>query len=196
MIKLESIPYPLNWHLEPKQWSLESGTLAATAGPQTDLFVDPLGKVNIHNASMLLFEPSGDFMLSALVGVEFAGTFDAGVLVIYQNPASWAKLCFEYSPQQEPTIVSVVTKGTSDDCNSRVIQGNQVYLRIARMGEGFALHHSTDGEFWHMVRVFRLETLPTKVGFLFQSPTAQGCTATFSKIVYRAERLDDIRSGD
>ena len=196
MIKIESIPYPLKWTLEPDHWSLEAGTLSATAGPKTDLFVSPFGQPPIHNAPMLLFNPTGDFMLSALVKVEFAATFDAGVLVIYQSPSSWAKLCFEYSPTGEPMMVSVVTKGTSDDCNSVVIQGNQVYVRIARIDDGFAFHYSINGKYWHMLRVFRLEPLPTRLGFLFQAPTGQGCTAQFSEIKYQANRLEDHRSGE
>lgn len=195
MIKIEAIPFPLEWQPGPQSWTLESGTLSASAGPQTDLFVDPLGKVNVHNAPMLVFEAQGDFMLSSQVEVDFQSTFDAGVLVIYQNPNSWAKLCFEYSPQGQPMIVSVVTKGTSDDCNSVVMAGNQVYLRMAKIGDGFAFHYSGDAKIWHLVRVFRLEAVPTKAGFLVQSPTGQGCTATFSGVAFHAQRLGDIRSG-
>ena len=59
--------------------------------------------------------------------------------------SSWAKLCFEYSPQREPMVVSVVTRGLSDDCNSFVVDGATVWLRIARVGSAFAFHASTDG---------------------------------------------------
>jgi hypothetical protein len=34
------------------------------------------------------------------------------------HDALWAKLCFELSPQHQPMIVSVVTWGTSGDCNA------------------------------------------------------------------------------
>jgi hypothetical protein len=50
--------------------------------------------------------------------VEFASVYDAGVLLVHASERQWAKLCFEYSPQQRPTLVTVVTRGTSDDCNS------------------------------------------------------------------------------
>jgi hypothetical protein len=43
------------------------------------LFVDPLGKVDIHNAPRLLGQPEADWMLLALVQVEFAHIFDAVV---------------------------------------------------------------------------------------------------------------------
>ena len=128
--------------------------------------------------------------------IDFASTYDAGVLVIYQHETSWAKLCFERSPQGSPMIVSVVNKNTSDDCNSIWIDGDSIYLRISKIGESFALHYSTDGDYWHMVRYFALESLQTYLGFLVQSPTGEGCDVIFTDIKYQARTLKDIRSGE
>lgn len=196
MVHLDEIPYPLEWHQEPQSWSYENGVLRAVAGPQTDLFVDPLGKVSIHNAPRLLFDVEGDFILSSKVKVGFQGTYDAGVLAVYQRENSWAKLCFEMSPQGEPMVVSVVTKGTSDDCNSLPTGDNEIYLRLARIGDAFAFHHSLDAKFWHMVRVFQLEPGSFKTGFLAQAPVGEGCAVRFSEIRLEARRLGDIRSGE
>src|SRR4051794_15245972 len=103
---LPSIPAPLSWGLPPVSWNIgDDGALAITAGPRTDMFVNPNGEGVTLNAPRLVFAPAGDFMLSARVTVEFAGTYDAGVLLLYAGDSSWAKLCFEYSPQQEPMIV-------------------------------------------------------------------------------------------
>jgi hypothetical protein len=33
------------------------------------------------------------------------------------------------------------------------------------------------------------------VGFLAQSPTGDGCAVAFERIEYRADRLEDLRSG-
>ena len=94
-------------------------------------------------------------------------------------------------------VVSVVNKGMSDDCNSVVIDGNQVYLRVARVGGTFAFHFSTDGRFWHMARYFSLGELDDlKVGFSSQSPRGEKCTTVFSEIAYRLETLKDLRSGE
>jgi regulation of enolase protein 1 (concanavalin A-like superfamily) len=135
--------------------------------------------------------------LSARVGVDFKATFDAGVLVLYAHQRAWAKLCFEYSPQGQPMVVSVVTSGVSDDCNSFVVDGHQVWLRVARLGLAFAFHASTDGLEWQLVRHFTFDA-PDVVGlgFLVQSPTGEGCTAQFDDLGYRAERLSDIRNGE
>src|SRR5215208_1314709 len=110
-IALPSIPAPLSWGLPPVSWNTDAGALAITAGPRTDMFVNPSGTDVVLNAPWLVFAPTGDFMLSARVSVEFAATYDAGVLLLYAGERSWAKLCFEYSPQRQPMIVSVVTQG-------------------------------------------------------------------------------------
>jgi regulation of enolase protein 1 (concanavalin A-like superfamily) len=129
--------------------------------------------------------------------VEFASDYDAGVLFLYVRDDVWAKLCFEYSPQHRPMVVSVVTRGTSDDCNSVIIDKNEVYLRIFRSGPTFAYHYSTDGKVWHMVRYFTLGELGgLRAGFEAQSPTGKGCAVVFSEVSYRQGALKDIRSGE
>ena len=173
-----------------------SGPLTLTAGPRTDWFVSPAdGSVKL-DAVAQLESVEGDFVLSARVEVDFAATFDAGVLVLWHDERTWAKLCFEYSPDREPMVVSVVTRDVSDDANSTVIDGNAVWLRIARIGRAHAFHYSTDGERWNLVRHFALvPDAELQAGFLAQSPTGDGCSATFSDVRFGAETLADIRSG-
>jgi hypothetical protein len=90
----------------------------------------------------------------------------------------------------------VVTRGFSDDANAFVIDNNQVFLRIARLGPAFAFHASTDGAYWQLIRHFTLDTAaPIALGFEAQSPTGAGCTATFEQLSYTAGRLSDLRSG-
>jgi regulation of enolase protein 1 (concanavalin A-like superfamily) len=194
---IPSIPAPLRWGLPPVAWEIgDDGTLAITAGPRTDMFVNPDGTDVALNAPRLVFAPSGDFMLSARVTVEFAATFDAGVLLLYAGERSWAKLCFEYSPQRQPMIVSVVTQGFSDDANAYVVAGNQTFLRVSRMGRAFAFHASADGVAWRLIRHFTLEpAAQLAAGFVAQSPTGAGCTAAFAQIGYTPARLADLRSG-
>lgn len=196
--ELLAIPSELAWHKLPQNWRVEQErSLAITAGEITDLFTDPHGNFSINNAPKALFTPlSRNFVLSASVTVNFQATFDAGMLLLYENDETWAKLCFEFSPQRQPMVVSVVNRGVCDDCNSVPIEGNQVYLRIARIAPTFAFHYSSDRKFWHLVRYFGLGDLHNlKIGFSAQSPTGHGCTAIFSEIAYDAETLKDLRNG-
>jgi regulation of enolase protein 1 (concanavalin A-like superfamily) len=197
-VRIEALPMPLRWQREPQSWSVpDEASLLAAAGPRTDWFVDPQRTAEPKlNAPALLGGSSGDFLLSARVTVDFAGTYDAGVLVVYETDDVWAKLCFEYSPQREPMVVSVVTRGVSDDCNSFVVDDNSVWLRIARVGPAYAFHASTDGSNWSFIRHFALEGADTpSIGFVVQSPTGDGCSVAFEQIAYEAVRLGDLRSG-
>lgn len=169
---------------------------AGRAGPATDLFTDPFGGRKVANAPALLFPVGGDFLLEAEVRVEFASTFDAGALLLWQDEDHWAKLCFEFSPQGKPMVVSVVNRDVSDDCNSVSIPGGRVHLRVARRGAGCVFHYSDNGTYWHLVRAFRLGDKPMTAGFLVQSPKGAGSRAEFRGIRYREETLGDIRSGD
>jgi uncharacterized protein len=196
-VRVASLPGELRWDVEPVSWAVDDGALTVTAGPKTDLFADPRGAPPTLGAPRLLTGLEGDFLFGARVRVEFASTFDAGVLLLWRDDANWAKLCFEYSPQAVPTIVSVVTRGISDDANSFPVAGAEIWLRIARLGPAFAFHASTDGVYWQLIRHFGLEAdHQVEVGFLAQAPTGDGCTVTFDRIFHVPERLADLRSGD
>jgi regulation of enolase protein 1 (concanavalin A-like superfamily) len=196
-VEIEPLPMPLRWLGRPEAWESSGGRLTITAGPVSDWFVDPGGPTSVTNAPALVGEPSGDFVLGACVHVDFASTFDAGVLLVRCDEHHWAKLCFEYSPQDEPMVVSVVTRGVSDDCNSFTVDGRDVWLRVARIGDCFAFHASTDGRFWRLIRYFALDgAAGAAVGFEAQSPTGERCTATFEKIRFEARRLGDLRNGE
>jgi regulation of enolase protein 1 (concanavalin A-like superfamily) len=194
-----SLPGTLSWRNQPRDWRLDAaGALVITAEGKTDLFHDPSGAARIENSPCVLFTPPDpDFLLSARVDVAFASTFDAGVLVLRGDDETWAKLCFEFSPQRQPMTVSVVTRGLSDDCNSAVIEGGSLWLRIAHTPVTTSFHFSLDGRAWRLVRYFTLGRLAAlQAGFSAQSPTGGGCTAVFSYLRYRAGTLKDIRAGD
>ena len=193
--RLPALPFPLRWLLPPQEWTTDEASLTIAAGPRTDWFVDPGTREAKPGAPALVGRFEGDFVLSARVEVDFAATYDAGALVVWGHERSWAKLCLEYSPQSEATIVSVVTDGTSDDCTSGVA-APAMWLRVARLGAACAFHASADGGHWDFVRHFRLPGQGVfEIGFVAQSPLGDGCTATFSEIRFSETTLADLRSG-
>ena len=196
-VNLATIPYPLQWETAPADFTQSSDrALWMTAAPRTDLFIDPRGAVTMTNSARLLFTPDARFMLSAYARCDLLDTYDAAVLLLYVDEQHWAKLCLERSPQGEPMIVSVVTNGVSDDCNSVVLDAANAWLRVAGFGNAFALHYSLDGERWHFVRYFALrQTAGLRAGFSVQAPIGEGCTVAFSDIRYTATELADLRSG-
>lgn len=114
--------------------------------------------------------------------------------MVHTGEISWAKLCYEFSPQGQGSVVSVVTRGTSDDCNSFEVLDDSIRLRVSRSGRTFAFHASSNGTELSMVRYFTLEKESSApVGFLAQSPNSEGCTASFESITFRSERPPDLR---
>jgi regulation of enolase protein 1 (concanavalin A-like superfamily) len=204
-LKLPGLPFPLEpAGSPPPGCRVLHGALILSAAAGTDLFVDPGDTGDAGSAGagpgpdagrFVGLPPAGDFTLAAQVSVEFASTYDAGVLLLHAAERQWAKLCFEYSPQLRPTAVTVVTRGTSDDCNSFEVEGSTLWLRITRSGSAWAFHASTDGSWWRLLRYFALDAGVVRAGFLAQSPTGEGCAATFDHISFRPGAPKNLRDG-
>ena len=195
---VDGIPQKLSWIKSPVQWNYQQKQLTILAGEKTDLFVDPQHEYAVVNSPKAVFSPASNFLLSAKAEVNFKTDYDAAVLVLYAGDDAWAKLCFEFSPQKKPFVVSVVNNDMSDDCNHTPINGNKVYLRIAGLGNNiFAFHYSLDGKYWNLVRYFFLTTKKEiKVGFSSQSPTGASCKSIFSEISYGTKKLTELRNGE
>jgi regulation of enolase protein 1 (concanavalin A-like superfamily) len=179
------------WQNAPAGWKAEAGSLSITAGKGTDWFVSPIDGARRENSPRLVFQPGDDFVLSAHVTVDFRAQWDAGVLVLYVNDDTWAKLCFEMTVDKQPAIVSVVTRGLSDDNNSIAITGKQVYLKIAKAGQAIFFYASEDGQDWKIIRTFSFGPgAKVRAGFSSQSPVGEGCTTVFDQITYMAKRVD------
>jgi regulation of enolase protein 1 (concanavalin A-like superfamily) len=200
-VTVPGVPFPLAPQGAPAcGYEIADGALRLTAQPRTDLFVDPAGGVEPPDAGRLAgFPPAGDFTLTARVRVEFASTYDAGVLLVHAGERRWAKLCFEYSPQKAPTAVTVVTRGSSDDANAFTVDAREpLWLRITRSGRAWAFHASTDGAWWGLLRYFSLheeESDQVSVGLMAQSPTGPGCSAVFDRISFGQTAPADLRDG-
>jgi len=136
----------------------ETGRVTASATPRSDFFIDPGRGTTDHaestlNAATLLGSaPEGDFQFSARVSVDFAASYDAGVLMLRVDDGRWAKLCFEFSPAGEPMVVSVVCRGVCDDANAFVVPQRSVWLRVSRIDRAYAYHAGLDGRSWQMIR--------------------------------------------
>lgn len=175
------------------------GSVVLTAEAGADLFLDPAGTPSAADAERFVAEVEGNFLFSAFVSPVFTSDFDSGVLLGYLDPLNWFKVCAELDTAGVTRVVSVVTRdGASDDCDSSPIDGGGVYLRIARLGAAFALHSSTDGKKWSMVRYFAMgPTAPgvLKIGLLAQSPAGEGTKAEFSRLSFSADTLRAVRDG-
>ncbi len=204
VLSVPELPFPVTAS-HPGVWRRDeqTGAVIATAPAHTDLYINPGGEDSadaetmLDAATLLGLPPTGDFQFSARVSVDFRSQYDAGVLLLWAGEKHWGKFCFEFSPSSSPMVVSVVTRGVSDDANAFVVDDRTVWLRVSRMDRAYAYHASTDGRTWQLVRVFRLadDTAGHRIGFEAQSPTGDGCTVTFDRISFTAQRLADLRDG-
>ncbi|MEU6516147.1 DUF1349 domain-containing protein [Streptomyces sp. NPDC046978] len=202
--KVPGLPFSLS-PSSGEAWTIDeaTATVTAAASAHSDIFIDPgadsqLNAESMLNAATLLgVPPDCDFQFSARVTVNFESTFDAGVLLLWIDDRHWGKLCFEYSPDRQPMIVSVVARGVADDANAFAVDGRTVWLRISRIDHAFAYHASLDGKAWRMIRFFTLDdtSTPAAIGFEAQSPTGDGCMVTFDDIHFTRERLRELRDG-
>ena len=196
--RLSSIPHELSWYNTALNKEISGDSISITGGKSSRLFVDPQRLSRADSAPMALFTPDETFLFSCKIKVDFAAVFDAGVLMIYSDSTQWAKLCFEYTPQHERMVVSVVNNELSDDSNHSLIEGNEIYARVAGLGNGaYAFHYSLDGKYWNMARYFHLDPGPDyKIGFLSQSPQGEQCKSVFTEIKYSSEKLENLRNGE
>lgn len=187
---------PFKWVNEAPYEKIDEDTLLITAPGDTDVFTDPVG-VNIKaNAPYLYQEVEGDFRMTAHVGHEFKSTWDAAVLMIWDDQEKNAKLCFEKSDFGTKAIVSVVTNGVSDDANGVNYNWNNVWLQITRQGNIFALHYGPDGKNWNMVRLFRLDANKTiKIGMEAQCPAGEESKIYFYHFNIDNTPVQDLRAG-
>jgi uncharacterized protein len=201
---LPELPFPLSAsHVDVFRHDDQGGGVVATALAHTDFYVNPGGtdsadaETLLNAATLLGLPPAGDFQFSAQVTVDFRSQYDAGVLLLWIDERNWSKFCFEFSPAAEPMVVSVVTRGVSDDANAFTVPDRSVWLRVSRIDQVYAYHASTDGTTWQLIRVFTLgdQLSEHRIGFEAQSPTGDGCTVTFSDIRFASHRLAELRDG-
>jgi regulation of enolase protein 1 (concanavalin A-like superfamily) len=197
LVAIKGIPAPGEWKNTPVHAEAHEDTLTIAAGKFTDWYISPVDRRQTTSAPILLFPPAHDFVLTTKVSVDFRTQWDAGALFVYIDDHQWAKFALEMAVYKKPTIVSVVTKGVSDDCNSWSVEGGAVWLKLARLGEAFGFYASRDGRTWEMIRAFTFgEAKNVRVGFSAQSPIGPGAQAVFSNIVYTERKVKDIFTGE
>jgi regulation of enolase protein 1 (concanavalin A-like superfamily) len=196
-IRLHSLPAPLFWENTPLHFHLDSSHLFIEAGEKTDMFRDPNVAYNTDNAPKLLFVADSNFVLTAAIHPNFLNKWDGGAIVLKSDGLNWIKFCFEKDYTGQHRVVSVVTKGISDDCNSAAVPANTVFYKVAKAGNVITLYYSLEGRHWFLIRhlVFNSPT-PLKVGFLAQSPTGKSCKVLFSHVHYSARKIRDPYLGE
>jgi regulation of enolase protein 1 (concanavalin A-like superfamily) len=184
----------LKWMNEPCTWSFDDrNALHISAPAMGDFFINPSGEEVKSSAPFLYTTIQGDFVMTTRVSVEMKEQYDSGCLMVMADDQNWAKLCNEFFAAKR-SILSVVTKGDSDDCISGEAGTAKPYLRVARAGDCFAFHYSVDAQNWNLVRYFGMKCLSElKVGVVAQSPIGNGCEVVFEELTFSRQEQKDIR---
>ncbi|WP_037288315.1 DUF1349 domain-containing protein [Saccharibacillus sacchari] len=152
---------------------------------------------SLTNAPFFYKEVTGNFVMRARVQVDFKDVYDAACLMVMDNLDVWGKFCFEFTDFDTHAVVSVVTNHTSDDANGSNIEGDSVWMQVARVGQSFAFHYSLDGKQFFMVRFFNLPVGETiKAGFEAQAPTGTGGDRVYSDFSLEQRTVKNIRVGE
>lgn len=189
--KIAGFPSDLVWHNAPAAWDAKGESLTIAAGKKTDWFVWPGGGYTADSSPRLMFKAGNDFIFSTNVEVEPHKTYDAGCIALYAGPSHWAKLCLEAQDDGRLDVISVVTRGRSDDATSFAARGRSIYLKVANADGVTFFYASEDGKTWTIVRKFNLESNEAlQAGFSAQSPDGEGARATFTDFEYRPGKVN------
>jgi regulation of enolase protein 1 (concanavalin A-like superfamily) len=186
-----------NWMNQPESYSLDKGMLSISPKDNSDYFNDPGSDKIVNTAPFLYREMSENFVATALVKPDFKDIWNACALMVYIDSLHWGKLCFENSDATGPSIVTVVTKGRSDDSNGPLVnESSQIWLRIVRKDNLFGFYWSKNGKNFRMARLFSLPSSSTvKIGMEAQCPVGESVTHKFLFFSMEETTIEDMRKG-
>ncbi len=188
----------LAWLNEPKSFLLENGTLQVVAGKGTDFFNNPVDGT-IHSSAPFLYQNiRGDFVATALVRPDFTSMWNATALMVLIDSVHWIKFAFENSDATGNSIVSVVTKGVSDDANGVMLSDqNEAWLKLIRKGDNYSMFWSKDGRNFKMARLCAMPAAdPVKLGMEFQCPVGESAKHEITYFGLSATTVNDLRKGE
>jgi uncharacterized protein len=186
------------WMNTPPDFELSDGMLRITAPPKCDFFINPVDGSVVASAPLYYREVHGDFVATALVRPDFSSVWNAAALMVHADSAHWIKLAFEHSDATGKSIVTVITRGNSDDANGAVLNDlERVWLRIIRKGDVYALHWSADGREYKMARLSALHPARTvRIGMEAQCPVGPAAQHTFLHFSIEQRTVQDLRKGE
>jgi regulation of enolase protein 1 (concanavalin A-like superfamily) len=186
------------WMFEPSTYQLDGGQLRIVAEKETDFFNNPEDGSITASAPLLYREVSGDFVAKAWVRPDFSSMWNAVALMVHVDSTHWIKFAFENSDATGKSIVSVVTRGVSDDANGVVLEDQEaIWLKLIRKDDIYAMHWSLDDETYHMTRLTTLPPTDTvKIGIEAQCPVGPSATHEIRYFGLEQKTMEDLRKGE
>ena len=188
----------LQWLNEPTDYSITDGTLTITASKSTDFFINPEDMAATASAPFLYKDVTGDFVAIAQVRPDLTALWNAAGLLLMIDEINWIKLVFEVSDATGPGIVTVTTKGISDDANGvRLSASSEIWLKLVRKGNNYSMLWSEDGTDYKMARLSAMPpSASVKIGLEAQCPAGESAVHKFQHFSIESRTVKDLRKGD
>jgi len=198
-LEMESVKTEgFQWLNQPKNHTISKGELHLEVEGNTDFFIDPESKKATATAPYLYKEIKGDFVATAVVQPDFKDQWNACALFMMIDDTHWIKFAFENSDATGKSIVSVVTRMVSDDANGAILNNSdQIWLKMIRKGDLYALHWSLDGKKYNMCRLAAMpKAEKVKIGLEAQSPVGETAHHKFLFFNLESKTVRDLRKGE
>ncbi|MCA0932721.1 DUF1349 domain-containing protein [Lutimonas saemankumensis] len=188
----------LNWINKPENFSLTKGKLKIEALKGTDFFNDPESGEITSTAPFLFKDMEGDFVAVLKLRPDFSSQWNAGAIFMMIDQYNWIKFAFENSDATGKSIVSVVTRNVSDDANGAILKDyDEIWLKMIRKGDIYALHWSLDGIDYKMCRLAAMnEAASVKIGLEAQCPVGKKALHEFLYFGIESRTVKDLRKGE
>ena len=186
------------WLNKPASYKIENGILTIEALKGTDFFNNPVDQKVTATAPFLYKEIKGDFEATALVKPDFSSMWNAVSLMVHIDEDNWMKFAFENSDATGKSIVTVVTKEFSDDANGVILETQeQVWLKLIRKNNVYAMHWSIDGDDFKMARLTAMNyNGSVKIGVEAQCPVGGSATHEILQFEVVEKTVEDLRKGE
>lgn len=196
-LKIPGIEKNISWVNKPQEYYVTDNGIQIIAGEKTDMYIAPDYSYAIDSAPRALFDSDKDFIFSTAIQHSFANKWDGGAIVLEADKDNWIKFCFEKDYTGAKRVVSVVTKGISDDANSIEFSQNIAHYKMAKKEDTVYLYVSKTGKDWYLVRAINFKfNKVLKLGLLAQSPEGKVNAVSFSNVKYSASTIKDFWVGE
>ena len=188
----------LKWINKPGNFTLTKGKLEIEVLKGTDFFNDPESGETTSTAPFLFKEMEGDFVAVLKLRPDFSSQWNAGAILMMIDESNWIKFAFENSDATGKSIVSVVTRDVSDDANGVVLNDHdELWLKMIRKGNIYAMHWSLDGIEYKMCRLAAMkESSSVKIGLEAQCPVGKKAVHDFLYFGLESKTVKDLRKGE
>lgn len=196
-LKIPGIEKNISWVNKPKEFNTKDTGIQIIAGEKTDKYIAPDYSYTFDSAPRALFDSDRNFIFSTAIQHSFENKWDGGAIILEADKDNWIKFCFEKDYTGAKRVVSVVTKGISDDANSIEFSQNIAYYKMAKKEDTVYLYVSSTGKDWYLVRAinFKFDKV-LKLGLLAQSPEGKANSVSFTNVKYSASTIKDFWVGE